>query len=139
MTRIKYDLSLMKFISIFENLTGAKIKDCVQTPELLYFVVQEGQIGIALGRHGSNIRRVEEVLNRKIKIVEFNPLLNQFIVNAIHPLQLENIEESEDKTITLTARDMKTRGLLIGRGAQNLRRTEGLIKRYFEIKELRVA
>jgi len=140
LTRIKYDMRVMKFISLFENLTGAKLKDCFINDDVVYFVVQEGQIGLALGKKGSNIRRVESVLNRKIKIVEFNSQLNQFIKNAVFPLRIDNISglETDNGVITLTTNDSKTRGLLIGKAAQNLRKYEVVIKRYFDIKELRV-
>ncbi len=128
----------MQLISVFENLTGSKIKDCFDHDGLLYFVVQEGQIGLALGRKGSNIRRLERVFNRKIKIVEFNPDINRFINNIIFPLKTEE-QSIEDGVITLKTGDLKTRGLLIGRGGQNLRRYENLAKRYFQLKEIKVA
>jgi hypothetical protein len=44
----------------------------------------------------------------------------------------------EDTTLFLAAKDLKTRGLLIGRGASNLRLFEAIVQRYFPIKEIRV-
>ncbi|HHI04241.1 MAG TPA: hypothetical protein ENL45_01715, partial [Candidatus Woesearchaeota archaeon] len=72
--KIKYDLSLMKFMSFFESLTNTKLKDCfVDKNEMLVFVVEENQIAKAIGKNGVNVKRIKERLNRKIKIVEFNP------------------------------------------------------------------
>ena len=140
MVKIKYDINVMKFISLFESLTGANLKDCFLKDNIVYFIAQEDQIGLALGRKGSNIRRLEQVLNRKIKILEFNPQLEKFIKNIIFPLKVEEISVSEgdSRIVTLMVGDTKTRGLLIGKSARNLRNYESLAKRYFKIDEIKV-
>lgn len=95
-------------------------------------------MGLALGRKGANIRRIESSLNRKIKIVEFNPELKDFIRSIIFPLRVDDITD-DGGIVTLITHDTKTRGLLIGRAAQNLRNYESLVKRYFDVRELKVA
>ena len=135
--RIKYDLSLMKFISLFETITGAKLKDVVDEESRLLFVVEEGEIGKAIGKNGVNVKRLENVLNKMIKIVEFNNDLLQFIRNLVYPLAAREIKE-ENKIVTIAGQDVKTKGLLIGRNAQNLRAYENVVKRYFEIEGIKV-
>lgn len=138
MTKIKYDLSLMKFMSLFENLTQAEIKDCfIDKNDIIVFVVKENQIAKAIGKHGANAKRLTNVLNRKIKIVEFNPHLQQFIKNLISPLTVKEIRE-EEGTIIIVGPDTKTKGLLIGRDAQNLRSLESVVQRYFKISGIKV-
>ena len=135
--RIKYDFNLIKFISMFESLTNASVKDCFNQGDKLVFVVKENQIGKALGKGGSNIKRLENSFKKKIRIIEFNPDLFQFIKNVVYPLKVSDIAE-EEGVITITPIDSKTRGYLIGRAAVNLRNTEDIVKRYFEFKELKV-
>ena len=72
MSKIKYDINLMKYMQIFENLTRARLKDCILTEDQLICVVEENEIGRAIGKGGSNVRRIEGILKKKIKIVEFN-------------------------------------------------------------------
>lgn len=127
----------MKFISLFETITGARLKDAVNEDGRLLFVVEEGEIGRAIGRNGVNVKRLENVLNKRIKIVEFNNDLLQFVRNLIYPLNAREIKE-ENKIVTITGPDTKTKGLLIGRDAQNLRAYEAVVKRYFEIDEMKV-
>jgi transcription antitermination factor NusA-like protein len=55
----------------------------------------------------------------------------------ILPLRVSDIKE-EDGVITLTGPDSQTKGLLIGRSAANLRLLEKNVKRYFDIKEIKV-
>ena len=58
MSRIKYDLDIMRYISLFESLSGAKVKDCIVN-DVIFFIVHENEMGRAIGKQGSNIKRVE--------------------------------------------------------------------------------
>lgn len=135
--KIKFDINLMKFISFFETLTRVHVKDLIQEEGQLIFIVKQGEIGKAIGKNGVNVRRLEKSLNRKIKIVEFNTELLQFIKNIVYPAKIEEIDE-KDGIVTITALDSKSRGLLIGRGAQNLRGFEKIVRRYHKIEEMKV-
>ncbi len=137
MTKIKYDITLMKFIALFENITRAKVKDCFVNGERLVFVVSPGFISKAIGKNGSNIKRLESMLKKKIKIVEYSEDKLRFIKNWLMPLKVTDIKE-EDGIVTVTAPDTQTRGLMIGRSAQNLRGTEEVVRRYFEVKEIKI-
>lgn len=126
----------MKYISIFESLTGTKLKDCILNDDLL-FIVKENQIGKAIGKNGVNAKRIEGLLKKKIKIVEFNPDVKQFIKNMVYPLQVEEINE-EGNIISIIGKDKKTKGLLIGRDSRNLIQLKNIIKRYFNIEDIKV-
>lgn len=127
----------MKFMSLFESLTRAKLRDCFELNSQIFFVVQEGEIGRAVGKGAVNVKKIESIINKKIRIVEFSPDLLGFVRNVVFPLQLRDLKV-EDGVVTLTAVDSATRGLLIGRSAQNLRSFESVVKRFFDVKELRV-
>ena len=135
--KIKYDFNLIKFISMFESLTKASVKDAFIQNDRIVFIVRENQIGKALGKRGSNIKRLESLFKKKIKIAEFNPDMLKFIRNLVYPLQIKDIKD-EENVVTITPPDSKTRGYLIGRAAVNLRNMEDIVKRYFEIKEIKV-
>ena len=52
MSRIKYDSELIKLMTLFESMTGAKVKDCI-SDEKLTFIIEEGDMGKAIGRNGA--------------------------------------------------------------------------------------
>lgn len=136
--RIKFDIDVMKFISLFESITKINAKDCFkQNDKRVVFIVPEGQAGKSVGKGGVNIKRLENIMKRKIKIVEFHPDLIEFVKNVIHPLQAKEIRE-ENGIVTIVPLDSITRGYLIGREAVNLRQFEDVVKRYFEIKEIKI-
>jgi N utilization substance protein A len=130
-------MNAMKFMSLFESITRAKLKDCIIRENTVLFIVHPGEIGKAVGSKGANVRKLERALNKKVKIVEFSPEPVNFIKNLIHPLQVKEITEDEG-IYTLTPVDLKTRGMLIGRNASHLRAYEDVVKRYFPVKELKV-
>ncbi len=126
----------MKYMSLFETLTQSKLKDCIVNDKVI-FIVEVNQIGKAIGKAGINVKKIENILNKKIKITEFSPDVLQFIQNFIYPLKPREIKE-EDKIITITGPDTKTRGLLIGRDAKNLNNLKSIVKRYFDIEDIKV-
>ena len=138
-TAIKYDISLMQYMTAFEQMTGAQLKDCFVDTHLtlLTFVVQPGDLGKAVGKHGTTARLLEQKFKRRVRVVEFHPEKLDFIKNMIMPLRIDGIRE-DDGIVYLESSDVKTKGLLIGRNAQNLRNLETNVRRYFEVKEIRV-
>ncbi|MBI2144140.1 NusA-like transcription termination signal-binding factor [Candidatus Woesearchaeota archaeon] len=136
--RIRYDSTLMKLMSFFESVTRAKLKDCfVDNNGMLVFVVEATQFGIAVGRAGSNVKRLEAVLKKKIRIVEFSDDLNSFVENLIRPSKARSIGLAGG--IVTIDPEPGSRGYIIGRAGKNLRNYEAILKRYFPIKEARVA
>jgi N utilization substance protein A len=134
--KIKYDISVMQYMALFDSITRASLKDCI-VDHAIIFVVNEGEIAKAIGKNGSNVRRLEKAMNKKIRIVEYSRDIATFIKNLVYPLKVREITQ-EDDIITIIPPDSKTRGMLIGRGAVHLRSYETVVKRYFPIQELKV-
>ena len=136
MNKIKYDSSSIKFMTLFESMTGAKVKDCILN-EKIFFIIEENSMGKAIGKNGSNIRRIENILKKKIKLAEFSNDVLQFIKNIAYPVEINNIK-NENGVITIQGKDTNTKAMLIGRDRQNINHTIGIVKRYFDVKEIKV-
>lgn len=138
MSKIVFDLELIRIISLFEKVSRARVKDCIIDSNKVLFIVEYGEVAKAVGKKGANIRRMEHLLKRKIKIVEFNSSMLTFIKNLVYPAQIEDMEE-QDGTVTIKPADTKSRGMMIGRNASNLRAFESVVQRYFkELQEIKV-
>jgi len=136
MNKIKYDMRLIKYISLFETFTGVKAKDCINTNPTT-FIVGENQIAKAIGKNGTNAKRLERAFNRKIKIVEFNPDILQFTKNLIYPLKIDKVYRKEN-TVIIDGENNATKALLIGRGGKNLENLTQIVKRHFDIDNIKV-
>jgi N utilization substance protein A len=132
-----YDLDLIKIINLFEQVTHARVKEAFYMKEVLTFIIFEGDKFKALGKNLANLHKIEQMLQKKVKIVEFSDDITKFITNLIYPYRVESIVMN-DKIITITDSDSKTKGLIIGAKAQNLRMYESVVKKYFEIEEIKV-
>jgi len=136
LSKIKYSSDIMQYISMFESLTGAKVKDCIVN-DAIFFIVHENEMGRAIGKQGSNIKRVENTLKKKIKLAEFNSDVKQFVGNLIYPLKAKEIKE-EEGIVTIYGSDMKTKGMLIGRDRHNIKLVNDIVKRHFKVEEVKV-
>ena len=136
--KIKYDTTLLKLMAFFESTTRAKLHDCfVDHNDLLVFVVEPAQFGLAVGKAGANVKRLENALKRRVKIVEYSTDILQFISSLIQPSKAKDITMA-DGIVTITA-EADSRSYLIGRAGKNVRNFESIIQRYFPIKELKIA
>ncbi len=139
MKNIKFDKDTIGFISLFEKLTHAKIKDCfTDQNEILVFVVEDGDIAKALGKQGRTAKMVTIKFKRKIKIAEYSADLIKFIKNLILPYKVDDITQVGG-IVTLKSEDVQVKGLLIGKNGKNLRNYESIAKRYFsDLEEIKV-
>jgi transcription termination/antitermination protein NusA len=136
--KVKYTLDLMKFISLFESISHAKVKDCFEHSGMLVYIVNPHEIGKAVGKGGSTIKRVEQSLKKKVKVVEYSEDVKQFIRNAVAPVTVQDVSV-EDEIVIITPKDHQTRGKLIGRDAAALKFTTMIVQRFFnEVKEMKV-
>ncbi len=137
MANRKIDLESMRLINMFENITRAHVKDMFTFKDRLTFLVGEGEVGKAIGKNRVNLLKLEKLLKQRIRIVEFHPDKLKFIISLLYPLKVMEIDE-EDGVVTIKGPDTKTKGLMIGSRAQNLRATEEIVRRYFDCKEIKV-
>lgn len=133
-----YNTELLGIMNMFEKITRSRLKDCIEYKEKLMFIVQPGQLRYALGKQSINVKKIEDALNKKIKIMEYNEDLCTFIRNLMYPLKIVEMKE-ENNIVTIKGPDQKTKGLMIGSKAQNLRAYEVIAKKYFpRLEEIKV-
>ena len=93
MVEVKLTEDCMRLISQFESLTGAGSRDCVidERNARLIFVINPGDMGLAIGKKGVSIKKASEVMGKKIEVVEYNSNPEQFIKNCFLPAQVTSI------------------------------------------------
>jgi len=136
-----FDTETLGIIKHFENLTHVKVRDFYDHNDRLWFIIETGGLMRALGKDGANVKKLSEQLNRRIKVSEYNRDVKLFIRNLIHPLKVSRTEmdDPDEGFITLYDDDVKTKGLIIGAKAQNLRFYERVVQKYFpDVKEIKV-
>ena len=70
---IKLTTDQMRLISLFQNVTKTTARDCLddEKQNKIIFVVNEGKMGLAIGKGGSNIKSLQNVLKRNVELIEY--------------------------------------------------------------------
>jgi N utilization substance protein A len=142
-TGIKFTGTEMRYIALFESVSGASVKDCIIDEEQgrVIFVVNEGQVGVAIGRGGRNIRTLERMTGKKHEIIEYSEDPVQFIKNALKPANVKEvrlIQKTDGKTIAVVSVNPRDKGVAIGKNGRNAERLRFLAKRYFQIQNVSI-
>jgi N utilization substance protein A len=142
-TGIKITCDEMRYIALFESISGASVKDCIIDEEQgrAIFIVNQGQVGVAIGRGGRNIHTLEKMTGKKHEIIEYSEDAVQFIKNALKPAAVREVritERTDGKTIAVVTVNPKDKGIAIGKNGKNAERLRFLAKRYFQIQNVSI-
>jgi transcription termination/antitermination protein NusA len=129
---IQLDQRMIGFITMFEKISKARVKDCFEEDDTLIFVIKEGDVFKAVGKGGATLRKVSDKLRKKIKVIEFSSDIKKFIHNLLYPGKPE-IEIAETK-IVIKAKDAREKGQIYGRDRSNLKKVQGIVSKYFKVE-----
>src|SRR2546427_11379378 len=134
--KVTFDDETIRMITLFENITGAPVKDCLIDKENVYFLVDEGKIGIAIGKNGTSVKNAENLIKKNIKIFEFSTDLNSFIKKLIPQASAIRIRNESERVIVEVKVDRKNKAMVIGREGKNLKVFKELLSRNHKIDNL---
>ena len=82
---IKFNANEIRYIALFESLTGAMVKDCIidEDNSKVTFVVKNGDMGLAIGKGGSTVNKVQKAVDKGVEIIEFSEDPTTFIKNIL--------------------------------------------------------
>ncbi len=126
---------------MFESVTHCQIKDCLDTPDKLVFVVVQGQAQRAVGSKGANAIRMKQLTGKDIQIIEFSDEPVQFVKNVFHNYGVKDVVLEERGNImhaTVTV-DPTVKGRAIGKEGKNLRIARDIVNRHHNIQSVSVA
>jgi N utilization substance protein A len=142
-TGIKITCDEMRYIALFESVSGAGVKDCIidEEQDRAIFIVNQGQVGVAIGKGGRNIHTLERMTGKKHEIIEYSEDPVQFIKNALKPAQVREVritERTDGKKMAVVTVNPKDKGVAIGKNGKNAERLRFLAKRYFDIQNVSI-
>lgn len=88
-------------------------------------------MGLAIGRKGSNIRKMQRVLGKRVEMVEYSPELEKFTKNVFKPAEVTGVERRDDGKITVYV-SKGDLGIAIGKGGCTIEKARNLLSRYFD-------
>ena len=138
---IKLSTDQMRLMSLFQNVTGATARDCVEDEKQnrVIFVVNEGKMGLAIGKGGSHIKNLQNIVKRNVEIVEYSDDPIKFLKNILNPKLVNEVKmnKRDDGTLqAIVSVDPRKKGIVVGREGRNAEKARLLAKRYFEISSV---
>jgi len=133
LARVKLDQDTFGLSSIMERITRARVKSCFKEDDTIYFIVDVGELGKAIGKGGINIKRVQQEFGKKIKVIEYRNDPVSFTRNVIYPVKVEEIVLENDEVIIKDS-NKKIKGQIIGRDRSNLNFINKVVKRFFNVE-----
>ena len=146
---VRIDRESMELISLFNNISGAIIKDCLvfkspeNSSEVIIFLVKKQDVGKAIGKAGEHVKDLMAKLQKKIDVIPFSADLDefiQFILNTTkNSIKVQSIEVKESKigkkTIIISVRP-QDRGKAIGKDGSMIKKIKELVLRHFEVNNV---
>ena len=140
---IKLTTDQMKLMSLFQNITKATARDCIEDEkrDRIIFVVNEGKMGLAIGKGGSHIKSLQNKISRNVELVEYNEDPIKFLKNILNPkfvneVKLDTKQDGSSQAIVIV--DQGKKGLVVGREGRNAEKARLFAKRYFDISSVQI-
>jgi N utilization substance protein A len=128
----------MRYMSLFERMTEAVVRDCIEHGGTVVFVVDSGQMGKAIGKGGANIDRVRRSIDKEVEVVEFSDDEGEFVANAFQPAAIDEVEVVEENggKVAYVDVDDSDKGLAIGKDGENIAKAKELARRHYEFDDV---
>ena len=140
---IKLTTDQIRLISLFQKITKTTARDCFddEKQDKIIFVVNEGKMGLAIGKGGSNIKTLQNILKRHVELVEYFADPIKFLTNVLNPklineVKLDTKQDGSSQATVIVEQGKK--GLVVGREGRNAERARLFAKRYFDISSVQI-
>ena len=138
---IKLSTDQMRMMSLFQNVTGATARDCVEDEkqDRVIFVVNTGKMGLAIGKGGIHIKSLQNIVKRNVELVEFDEDPAKFLTNLLNSKLISEVKINKRPDGTKQAIvmvDARKKGIVVGREGRNAEKARLLAKRYFDISSV---
>jgi N utilization substance protein A len=126
-----------RYIEELRILTKATALDCVidERFERIIYLIMKGDMGLAIGKKGENIRRMQNVLGKRIEMVEYADDMNEFIANIFRPVEITRVEKDPDSnTIIVSLQKKSDLGTAIGKKGANIEKARLLMRKFWGVE-----
>ena len=137
---MKFGEHEIQFLNALRSVSSVEAKDCLIGDKTISFVVNEGQMGPAIGKGGVNIKKLEDTFKKRIEIVEFREKPEAFFQGAFSRIKFASFEitsNSENKKVLVAKLDSENRKKLLNSPGK-LKRVKELLERNFDLADVRI-
>jgi transcription termination/antitermination protein NusA len=141
MPEIAFDTETIGYIRLFEERTGARVKDCLEAEDKLVFLVETGEIHKAVGPGGTIVDRLKGLLKKEIMVVEYSDDVEALVKNvffAYSPKSVTFQPKGKGRHASVTV-DPAWKARAIGKQGKNLKIARAILMRHSDVVSVNVA
>ncbi len=143
MPEIKLSSDELSLMSMFQGMTGATARDCVidEKRDRVIFVVAQGQMGLAIGKDGASVKKLERAVRRPVEVVEWADDVEGLVKTSLGAKFVQEVRVGErldgTKGVVVIV-DSRKKGAVLGLGGKNAEKVRLLAKRYFDVSNVQI-
>lgn len=125
------DMQDMRYLNLFEKIMRVRTRFCFKYNEAIVFCVPRHLVHKAVGPEARNIKRMSQILRKKIKIVAVPKGSKDtvaFVRAVISPTKFKGIEIKDNEVIISGG---SNKAALIGRNKRRLAEMQKIVKDFF--------
>ena len=139
--KIKLTSDELRLMSLFQSITSVTARDCVVDDKMdrVIFIVNKGQMGLAIGKGGMTIRQLQNVVAKKVELVEYSDDASDFVRNILNSQMVNDVkitQRTDGSKQVVVLVDAKRKGVVVGKEGRNAEKARLLAKRYFQISNV---
>lgn len=123
----------IRHLNLFGKVTRVSTRHCFNYNETIFFGVPKQLLSKAIGEKGKNVRKINETLGKKVKIIPIPRSVEDakfFISKIVEPVEFKELEIKEDE-IVLTAGG-QSKAALLGRNKRRLAEMQKIVADFFK-------
>jgi N utilization substance protein A len=140
MAEIVLSNETVQYINLASKYSGASIRDCIVEDDRVIFIVEKGQLGIAIGSKAKNLEKLRMLLKKIVKFVEFDEDKTRFVQNLCKPYNVTKVsfEENDGVSVARIEVNPRDKSKLIGKGGRNINMIRKMAQRHHQIKDVQI-
>lgn len=130
------DMKAMRYINLLDKISRVKTRRCFTYNNAIFFAVNKYQVSQAIGPAASNIRKIQESLGARVKIIrepEGITDAKRFVEDVVSPIRPKEIEVREG-TMLVTAGNTQNKASLIGRDKRRFEELKLIVQENFDLE-----
>ncbi len=137
---ITIDNRLMGYIALFESVTHENLRECMETEDIVLFVVNEKKMGNIFKRNPNVVSVLKDRINKHIIMAEASRDLLTMTRNILFRYGVREIhinwkEGQTDIQVSVAPEEI---GRVIGKEGRNIKLFREVLARYFPVHSLSV-
>jgi len=127
---MKLSMDDIMLMNALQQVTGVSAKDCFVEKDTVSFLVKYEEMGRAIGKSASNIKKLQESLKKKIELVPYSEKPEEMVAKALE-IKITGSKKNGNRFVVSVEASQKPKAF---RNIPRLKRLRELMKRNFDLE-----